>query len=948
MSSTTILLVEDNPLTRKLVRFALEREACTLLEATTGAEALALIETHRPELVIQDLILPDGSGFDLVKKLRLHASTAEIPILAFTGLLSKSDEARIWSAGFDGLVSKPIEPSRLLYLVRGHLPAKERDSRPFGVGKRLLVVDDDAQQLKLARFRLARLGFTVETASDGAEALEIARRFRPDAIVTDALMPRLDGFGLCIAVRKDPELSSVPVVLATSSYVEAEDKVLARQAGANAYVVRTADLAEVVRALDGILHERMTAAPARPATDSPETVESVRALRTVRQLERQVALNSGLIQRCSTLSAELSVLSTVADALVGARDIERALFDVLANCLDVAGASRGAIYLRQGDGSFALKAAHGFGDQAPLAESFGHSPMLARAVEQGSIMRIAEAGPDRESSQSPLGPNAVIVPLRTSTGVVGAMLLDAPRSGEMTDDWLAFAQAISNQVSLALSLATAFARMEASEVRTRALMENAEDGIFVTTECGRVLEVNRAGERLLATPARNIVGRPFSEFVPRSEAVRPDGSVVSVEYTSSLVTTDGARVRMTIVRDVSERNKLAEQLRQSQKMEAVGRLAGGVAHDFNNLLSIVLSYSEMLLNDMDPSNPIADDLLQIRKAGARAADLTRQLLAFSRQQVLQPRVLNLNDVIVGAEKMFRRIIGEDIALTVTLAPNLGSVNADVGQLNQVLLNLVVNARDAMPSGGKLHIETKNVSVAPGTAHPSGVPAGTYAVLVVTDSGTGMDEATRARIFEPFFTTKGPGKGTGLGLATVFGIVQQSSGSVQVASEVGKGASFSVYLPRSDGRAEPIEAPRAAPASRGTETVLLVEDEELVRTLVQGILRRAGYRVLEAPGPGEAILVAEQSREPIDLLLTDLVMPRMNGVQLSQRLVAAYPMMHVLIMSGYSDDRIARNEIRGTNIPFLQKPIMPNTLLAAVRAALDQGREPSSVRNPSPS
>jgi two-component system, cell cycle sensor histidine kinase and response regulator CckA len=378
-----------------------------------------------------------------------------------------------------------------------------------------------------------------------------------------------------------------------------------------------------------------------------------------------------------------------------------------------------------------------------------------------------------------------------------------------------------------------------------------------------------------------------------------------------------------------------EQLRHAQKMEAVGRLAGGVAHDFNNVLSIILSYAEVLLETFRPGDPVHDDIDEIRKAALRAAGLTRQLLLFSRQQVTTPKVVDLNDVLSAMSKMLQRILAEDVAFAFLPEASLGRVRVDPGHIEQVIMNLAVNARDAMPTGGKLTIETANVVLDESFAEAH-LPAqpGRFVMLAVSDTGIGMDRATQARIFEPFFTTKPKGQGTGLGLSTVFGIVQQSGGTVFVYSEPGRGTTFKIYLPRVDAGLETAR-PTASPTTlKGSETILLVEDEDPVRAIAGSSLRRFGYQVLMARNAGEALLLCETHAGPIHILVTDVVMPQMSGPELATRIIATRPQTKVLCMSGYTDDSIVRHGVLDTSVAYLQKPFTPQSLATKVREVLD--------------
>jgi len=504
-------------------------------------------------------------------------------------------------------------------------------------------------------------------------------------------------------------------------------------------------------------------------------------------------------------------------------------------------------------------------------------------------------------------------------------------------------------------------RREQDLARLAAVVESSDDAIIGRLLDGTVTNWNTAAQRIYGYSASEIVGKPTSvlfspahlaeiaemlekikrgEIVKRSDAIRMrhDGNELHVALTHTPIKNTEGRVIgiSTVARDITESKRLEQQLRKVQKMESIGLLAGGIAHDINNLLSVILGYSEILLESIPHDSKMHSQCEEIKKAGDRAASLTGQLLAFSRQQALAPKILNLNEVVAETEKMLRRLIGENIDVRTTLDPTLGNVKADPGQIGQVIMNLVVNARDAMPEGGKLVIETSNAVLDDEAAvrHPP-LSAGRYILLTVSDSGIGMDEETQTHIFEPFFTTKEIGKGTGLGLSTVYGVVKQSGGTVWVYSELGHGSVFKIYLPRVDeATLQSLPTELATHLSRGTETILLVEDEDSVRKLTQSLLEDAGYKVIEARSGDEALEVTARNSGPIHLLLSDIVMPGMNGPDLGERLAVTNPEMKILYMSGYTSTFANYNKLIDRCVKLIQKPFSRPTLLRTLREVLE--------------
>ena len=501
-----------------------------------------------------------------------------------------------------------------------------------------------------------------------------------------------------------------------------------------------------------------------------------------------------------------------------------------------------------------------------------------------------------------------------------------------------------------------------SEQRRQTIFERAPVGIAVVDAGGRYLEVNGAFERMLGYPAGDVVGRHFREvtlpadlavterlfdemvaggreqFFLEKRYVKQDGGAAWARLSVSAVrdAAGGLVHTVSMIEDVSERKQLEEQLLHAQKLEALGQLAGGVAHDFNNLLAAMMGYTQLIQRTMASDDPRQGDLLEIRRAGDRAAALSRQLLAFARRQVIDPRLVDVNEALRATEPMLRRLVGPDVDVVLQLAPAVARVRVDPGQLEQVILNLAVNANDAMPQGGTLEIATGAAILddAYTRLHPDATP-GAHVLLAVRDTGIGMTADVRARIFEPFFTTKEPGKGTGLGLATCYGIVKQAGGSIWVQSEPGRGATFRVYLPARPEAATSVPALAAEPPlPGGSETVMVVEDEPTVRSVTVRMLKSAGYRVLAAGDGPEALDTARRHEGEIHALVTDVMMPRMNGTQLAQLLRAERPALRTLFVSGFTEDAGVRPEQLGKGMAYLAKPFTAEALTERLRQVLD--------------
>lgn len=798
--------------------------------------------------------------------------------------------------------------------------------------RRILVVDDDPGFRKTLSDILKIKGYVAITVERGRAALEQIQAEAPAVALIDLKLEDMSGLAL---IKEIKALSAGIECIVLTGYASQTSAIEAINLGAYGYLQK------------------------------PYAVEQLLVMirRAIEKRQAENALQRVAEQRQRLLQMAQSVISTLAlDEVI--RQTPQTLQEVLP--YDFFG------FYWFDEETKVLKPSLIVSPE-PFTESLSTwaippgQGLLSAVVDSGQEALINNAHLDPRSVY-PAGPvpgceHVIVLPIRTKTKTLGALIVSRITDAPFTKEEFELAQLFNSYVSLAVENARLFEQTKLSEKRYRTLFEESKDAIFIITPEGRIVDANPAAVELsnyeLREALLDVDITPYLHTSPETlaqveQTLLQQGFVKDFEFV--IKRNDGRKLTVLgsitavrdengdltayqgIVRDITERKQLEAQLYQSQKMEAIGRLAGGVAHDFNNLLTVIKGYAGLLLSlQADEANQQSRDIEQIMQAAEQAATLTRQLLAFSRQQPLQPKIINFNQVMSYLEKMLRRLIGEDIDLRTILADDLGQVKADPGQIEQVIMNLVVNARDAMPQGGKLTVETANVELDENyTRHYVDVTPGAYVMLAVSDNGQGMDEETQTHIFEPFFTTKAPGQGTGLGLATVHGIVKQSNGHISVYSEPNQGTTFKIYLPQVNNSLEPVQPDALSVISQGgMETILLVEDNEMVRQLVRQVLDKNGYRVLEAHNGEAAIQLCKMDEAPIHLLVTDVIMPGgMNGYEVAKLLTSFYPSMKILYMSGYADEAIIQHGLLEKGAAFLQKPFTPKILAQKVREVLD--------------
>jgi PAS domain S-box-containing protein len=851
----------------------------------------------------------------------------------------------------------------------------------------ILVVDDLAANRAVLVALLRHQGHRLIEAADGREGLAAARAEHPGLVITDVLMPVMDGYEFVKQLRLDPTISGIPVVFYTAHYGEREARALALSSGVAYVITKPVESHEVLTIVGRVLlGESETGMP-------PE----VAPLTTVYEGEHLRLLTDKLSEKTAdlrTTNARLRALINIGLELGSERDPHRLLQRVCVAARDLFGATYVTLgILDRANRTVQRVVTDGADSAAWIKPGDAVSGILATVVAERRPFRGENPGGDPLRLRLPeLHPEVqafLIAPIASLAYVYGWICLVGNEGRTFTEDDEHLVVALAGQVgrihengyfyAVAQKRAEELQReilerkqaedaLRKSERLNRTLIEHLPHRIVVKDRHSVILFCNANYARDVSLPPEDVIGNDAFAFYPRqlAEAYHADdqevmarGVVKNIEepyrigeqerwvHTVKVPYRDdqGQIIGVLVVfEDITERRTLEARSQQAQKMEAIGMLAGGVAHDFNNMLTAILGYSELLTEQIGPDKPIGQDLREIMAAARRAAALTRQLLAFSRRQVLAVVPVDITSVVRDLEGMLRRLLGEQITITTALADDLDPVMADVTQLEQLLVNLSVNARDAMPQGGSLTLATQNITLDAGyaAAHP-GAHAGSYASLSVTDTGTGMSPDTQERIFEPFFTTKERGRGTGLGLAAVYGIVNQLRGYIEVSSQPAQGSTFTIYLPKTEQAAEhPIEPARVM-SPVGTETILLVEDESGVRAFAKIALTRFGYRVIEADTAEVALALLDGVDTPIHLLLTDIVLPKMDGRELAVRVRRDRPDVRVLFMSGYASGLGTIDGLLEPGVHLLEKPFTAHALLTKTRQLLDTEESPPTQR-----
>lgn len=818
MKAPTILLVEDNAITRKMYRIALQLEHYNVLEAEDGKTALQLVKNHKIDLVLQDSILPDIKGLELCRQLK--EIVPNINIIALSGFLSNLEEAQ--SSEFITFLLKPIEPSQLVKVVQMFLPSIQLKQSKAKDSKKLLIVDDNLTSLKLLKIQLNSVGYKVDMAENGKEALEHINNNYPDAIISDVLMPQMDGFELCLEIRQNYKYSKIPFILLSSQYLEEADRKLGKQVAANYYLTRTAENAELIEILKKCFKEK-------PKTLKPESINIFKEEHThrlVRQLEHQININLGLAQQCALQSAQLSLLGGIADALTSSQSIAKTLQHVLATCLDASGISKGMLYLIE-DSKITLHQHLGYATKEikVLNEYFEKTKLMQSIITKRKTLQIelqATATPTEKKVLEKAGvASALFVPLISGSKCYGVLFLGSATTNVTGKDLIHFVQTLGTQLGQSVALSSTFEQLSESENRSRTLMSNASCAIYIVDKIGTIVEVNKQGEKLLQRQSQEIIGHHFLNFIAESErarakslfnqlekegslrinelhALKKDGELILTEFSAVKVAIKKETLFMIIVSDITERTQLRMNAMMQDRLVISGTLLASVSHEINNPIAWILSnlnYLKKQLSSLKNTGNKPQDwqkmvtnleevVLETLQGAERVKEIVLMFKTFERNDEVEKASVAIHDLLNSAVKIAEIKYKYQVTLEKNFSSDLPSIRANSGQLHQVFLNLIINAAQAMPEDD---IKQNKINIT--TTYDAQMIR-----IDVQDNGIGIDPIILPRIFDPFFSTKPDHIGTGLGLSICHEIIRKLHGKISVTSTLGKGSTFSVYLP----------------------------------------------------------------------------------------------------------------------------------------------------------
>lgn len=924
----TILVIEDNPATSKLIKKTLEGEGFVVIEAESGYRALEMMERIVPDLIIQDFILPDIDGIELNRKLRKASKNHDVPILGLSGFLSRMQEVAE-GGGFTAFLIKPVEPSYLLEVVNTHLPISASVVGQESLGKHILIVDDDPSQSQLLGLNLKQAGFKITYAEDGKDAFQKALNQPPDAIISDILMPNMDGFQLCFKIRHHPDLSHIPVILISSHYLDNKDQDLAKKSGATGFVTRSSEFNHLLMMLEKVLSEGV-----KDVLDVPlRELKKHHTHTLIRQLKRQVLINSNLERRNALQSAQLTLLRGIAEALTANKEnIDFVLQNILNNYLDAAGISKGIVYLKDTHDIWSLRQVVGFPEEEKkkLETFFGAQMLLTLALVKKKIIRVPSEDVPEKISNNLLKLSKIktglIIPLLSATECVGVLFLGSPVNNILDADPIDFAKTLGAQLGQAIALTMSFEKLGMSELRSRTLMDSASCGILVLDQSGIILEVNKKGEELFGNPKEEILNKNYKNFfvakedqiyastelkelitqkkLPPKEGYIKDakGAIRDIEYSAVCVEIGNENLLLFILNDVTERNSMRIQTLLSDKLATMGTLAAGIVHEINNPITWILSnlnflkehikalqdgidnlhtvtqrsnfnisvlqitnFMEELKNQFISFQEVINDSLQ---GGEQVQDIIHNLKGFARtDDETEKDLVDIHEILNTAIKIATPEFKYRAKLEKNFADNIPMLFSNKGKLHQVFLNLIMNAAQALSEDH----ERPNFLIISTQKTKNKVR------VDITDTGSGISEENLTKIFEPFFTTKPLGIGTGLGLSICHQIIENLGGEIVVKSKLGEGSTFSVYLPVDKARISLPQEPKKE-ESFTPARILIVDDEPSLLKTLRRILET--QHSVTGAGSGQAALeLLSYDLDRFDIIITDLNMPDVSGIDI---------------------------------------------------------------------